>query len=132
MVDESSSIPLHHVIIHPEHLAADCEVLVRNIEILRDSTNKSGQWAFRKTKFTLEERRLLLAEAIKIGVMVAFQNHLYSLWEKLRYLQQDGAPIRLRLSCAVARLVMREVFHSPFTPYWCTQHCQQKPPLLRG
>ena len=106
MVDESSSIPLHHVIIHPEHLAADCEVLVRNIEILRDSTNKSGQWAFRKTKFTLEERRLLLAEAIKIGVMVAFQNHLYSLWEKLRYLQQDGAPIRLRVSCAVARLVM--------------------------
>ena len=43
MVDESSSIPLHHVIIHPEHLASDCEVLVRNIEILRDSTNKSGQ-----------------------------------------------------------------------------------------
>ena len=38
MVDESSSIPLHggvhhHVIIHPEHLAGDSEVLVRNIEL---------------------------------------------------------------------------------------------------
>ena len=73
----------------------------------RDSTNKSGQWAFRRTEFTSAERRLLLAEAIKIGVTTAFQNHLYQFAGKT-YIQRDGAPIGVRLSCAVARLVMNK------------------------
>ena len=72
-----------------------------------EPTNRSGQWAFRRTEFTSEERRLLLAEAIRIGVTTAFQNHLYQFAGKT-YLQRDGAPIGERLSCAVARLVMNK------------------------
>ena len=68
-------------------------------------THTSGQWTFSRTDFSAEEKRPLLAEAAKIGVTTVFKNHLYQFWGQT-YLQSDGAPIGVRLSCGVARLVM--------------------------
>ena len=48
---------------------------------------------------------MLLARAVAIGVKAVFRNHLYQFAGKT-YRQSNGAPIGVRLSCAVARLIM--------------------------
>ena len=68
-------------------------------------TVSSGQWRFPKSQFTAEEKRMLLARAVALGVKAVFRNHLYQFAGKT-YLQTNGAPIGVRLSCAVARLIM--------------------------
>ena len=68
-------------------------------------TINGGQWRFYRTKFSDAEKKLLLAEAVSIGVRTVFQNHLYQFAGKT-YVQRKGCPIGVRLSCAVARLVM--------------------------
>ena len=65
----------------------------------------SGQWRFPRSQFTTEEKRMLLARAVAIGVKAVFRNHLYQFAGKT-YRQSNGAPIGVRLSCAVARLIM--------------------------
>ena len=68
-------------------------------------TINGGQWRFFRTKFSDAEKKLLLAEAVSIGVRTVFQTHLYQFAGKT-YVQKKGCPIGVRLSCAVARLVM--------------------------
>ena len=68
-------------------------------------TMSSGQWRFPRSQFTTEEKRMLLARAVAIGVKAVFRNHLYQFAGKT-YRQSNGAPIGVRLSCAVARLIM--------------------------
>ena len=54
--------------------------------------------------FTEAEKKLLFAEAVRIGVSAIFRSHLYS-FAGCTYVQQTGLPTGVRLSCAVARLV---------------------------
>ena len=68
-------------------------------------TVSPGQWRFPKSQFTAEEKRMLLARAVALGVKAVFQIHPYQFAGKT-YLQTNGAPIGVRLSCAVARLIM--------------------------
>ena len=68
-------------------------------------TMSSGQWRFPRSQFTTEEKRMLLARAVAVGVKAVFRNHLYQFAGKT-YRQSNGAPIGVRLSCAVARLIM--------------------------
>ena len=56
--------------------------------------------------FLMQKRNsYLLAEAVSIGVKTVFLNHLYQFAGKT-YMQRKGYPIGVRLSCAVARMVM--------------------------
>ena len=48
---------------------------------------------------------MLLARVVALGVKAMFQNHFYVFAGKT-YLQSNGAPIGVRLSWAVAQLIM--------------------------
>ena len=69
-------------------------------------TVASGQWRFTRSPdtFTAEEKKLLFAEAVRLGVVALFGLHLYSFGSKV-FVQRSGTPIGVRLSCGVARLV---------------------------
>ena len=56
-------------------------------------------------KLTPRERKLIVAEVIRISTEVLFKNHLYTFGGKV-FKQKEGGPIGLRGTCAVARLTM--------------------------
>ena len=63
------------------------------------------QWRFPTVKLTQEEKRMIVAEVVKIITEVMFETHLYTFGGKV-YRQRRGGPIGLRGTCAIARLVM--------------------------
>ena len=64
-------------------------------------------WVFPDREPTELEKRRLLACNVEIGIRMLFRSHLYQFIGKV-YLQNDGGPIGVRLSGAVARAVMGE------------------------
>ena len=54
---------------------------------------------------TAQERRLMFALLLELMVMRVMKNHIYS-FNGVNKLQQDGGPIGLKLSGAVAKVVM--------------------------
>ena len=63
------------------------------------------QWRFPDIILAEEEKKLMVAEVIKIMIEILFKNHLYTFGGK-RYRQKKGGPIGLRATCAIARLVI--------------------------
>ena len=59
------------------------------------SFEASGQWRFPRSQFTKEEKRMLLARAVAIGVKAMFRKHLYQFAGKT-YLQSNWASGWLR------------------------------------
>ena len=70
-----------------------------------DSGDHLDQWRFPKITLTGLEKKKILATVIRIAVKTMFNTHVYS-FDSRYYLQQQGGPIGLRATCAVARLVM--------------------------
>ena len=68
-------------------------------------TEEEEIWVFPSAEPTEEEKKMLIACSIEIGVRAVFLNHLYEFDGKI-YLQQDGGPIGVRLAGTVARAVM--------------------------
>ena len=63
------------------------------------------QWHFPKVKLTERQKRLIIAEVIKIIAEVMFKNHLYTFGGQV-FKQKQGGHIGLRGTCAIARLTM--------------------------
>jgi hypothetical protein len=66
---------------------------------------KEGNWIFPDTELTELEQRMVIAMMVQIGVIVAMNTHQYSFDGKM-FLQNAGGPIGLRVTCAIARVVM--------------------------
>ena len=70
-----------------------------------EEEEQATRWTFRRTEFTEEEKRNILAKVVEIAVRTTFRLHMYQFEGKIR-LQKAGGPIGLRLTGVVARLVM--------------------------
>ena len=76
-------------------------------EALDAGGKASKQWVWPKVCLTEEEKRMIVATVIQIGVLVMFSTHVYQFAGRF-FLQKKGGPIGLRSTCAVARLTMLE------------------------
>ena len=65
------------------------------------------RWEFPNLEATEQEKRILVAVCLEIGVRAVFDLHTYQFGGKL-YLQSDGGPIGLRLTGACAKVVMAQ------------------------
>ena len=72
---------------------------------LGSSVNDEDQWVFPNVELTELERKMIMAEVMRLLVEVSFKTHIYSFNNKF-FLQSDGGPIGLRSTCAIARVVM--------------------------
>ena len=70
-----------------------------------DQEMKETKWTYTKTEYTEEERRLIIAEVVRIAVETVFKNHLYA-WGAGVRLQDKGGAIGEALTQVVARIVM--------------------------
>ena len=64
------------------------------------------QWRFPQVTLTTEEKKMIIAEVVKITTEVMFENHLYTFGGRV-YRQRRGGPIGLRGTCAIARLCIQ-------------------------
>ena len=71
------------------------------------STESEENWIFPSVTYTQLEKKMMIATIIQIVVLVMMSTHVYSFDGKI-FLQQEGGPIGLRSTCAVARVVMNE------------------------
>ena len=62
-------------------------------------------WIFPNIELTEQEKRMIPATGIYIGVIVMINTHVYE-FNGETFLQKAGGPIGLRSTCAVARVVM--------------------------
>ena len=65
------------------------------------------QWIFEKENLTETEERLVIAAVIEVALKIIFKNFSYKFAGKF-YHQQDGGPIGVRLTGALAQLVMED------------------------
>ena len=63
------------------------------------------QWRFPRVTLTEEEKKMIMAEVVKISTEIMFENHLYTFGGRV-FRQKRGGPIGLRGTCAIARLCM--------------------------
>ena len=66
--------------------------------------NNEEHWYFPGAELTLNEKRLIIATVVKIGVLIMMNTHVYT-WNGESFLQKAGGPIGLRSTCAVAGVV---------------------------
>ena len=59
---------------------------------------------FRRS-YTADEKKILLAKCIQVGIDIAFQNHIYWYHSEM-YRQLEGGVIGARLTAMKARVVM--------------------------
>ena len=62
-------------------------------------------WRSKEVEWTRVEKRVAVAEMVRIGVICMMNTHTF-LWDGKWFLQKEGGPIGLRGTCAVARIVM--------------------------
>ena len=63
------------------------------------------QWIFPNVELSELQKRKVIARVLQVAVKTMFRTHVYKFDTKY-YLQQQGGPIGLRATCAVARLTM--------------------------
>ena len=63
------------------------------------------KWIFPQIVLTVEERKGILAEVMRIVAEIMFETHIYTFNGRV-YKQRKGEPIGLRGTCALARLAM--------------------------
>ena len=68
---------------------------------------KLEQWVFPRVTLTALEKKMIVAEVMRVAVRTMFRTHVYTFDNKY-YLQKKGGPIGVRGTCAVARLTMIE------------------------
>ena len=66
-----------------------------------------SQWIFPKVDLTEIEKRLIVATVVEIGVKTVFRTHVYQFGGRT-FQQQQGGPIGLWATGAIARIVMAE------------------------
>ena len=71
------------------------------------SVDDDSQWIFPSVEPTEKEKRMMVATVVEVGVRTVFKTHLYQFGGHT-YHQQAGGPIGLRVTGAVARIVMGE------------------------
>ena len=65
-----------------------------------------NQWQFKRDMNLTElERKIIMAEVLRLAVEIMFDTHIYSFGGHF-YKQKEGGPIGLRSTCALARVVM--------------------------
>ena len=64
------------------------------------------QWEFPSVILEEWEKKFLASEVIKIAIKTLFNKHYYTFGGKM-YHQDEGGPIGLRATCAIARMVMQ-------------------------
>ena len=74
-------------------------------EALGPTTNGDKQWVFPNVEISDKEKRMIVGEVMRLSVEILFKTHCYSFKGKV-FKQQDGGPIGLRSTCAIARVVM--------------------------
>ena len=67
--------------------------------------NAENSWIIPDKEWTDWEKRVLVAEMVRIGVVVMMNTHLFR-WDGRIFLQKKGGPIGLRATCCVARITM--------------------------
>ena len=67
--------------------------------------NAENSWNIPEVEWTDLEKRLMMAEMTRMGVIVMMNSHIFR-WDGKLYLQRHGGPIGLRATCAVARVTM--------------------------
>ena len=67
--------------------------------------NSENSWIIPDKEWTDWEKRVLVAEMVRIGVVVMMNTHLFR-WDGRIFLQKKGGPIGLRGTCCVARITM--------------------------
>ena len=70
-----------------------------------EEEEKITKWVYDRIVFTEDEQRQLLAKVMEVAVRTTFRNNLYQFEGQMR-VQAAGGPIGLRLTGAVARVVM--------------------------
>merc|ERR1712082_56584 len=74
-------------------------------DVMTEEENSETQWIFPDRSPTPSEERKLLNAALAIAIRFIFSSHMYTFGGKV-YIQSDGGPIGLRLTCALAKLRM--------------------------
>ena len=103
------------VMMTPDEVSRDKlgEVLPKRVKISRKplTTNcllsnkpEHEEWVLGRSP-TEDEKRMMLANTVAIGVRYVMENHTYKMGDDI-FLQSEGCPIGLNLSQAVARAVM--------------------------
>ena len=82
-----------------------CKPTITGNAALGAESTHYDHWFYPRTHFTTEEKKLLFANCLQIGIMTLFRNHLYQFCGKI-FRQNGGAPSGLRVSCPAARIVM--------------------------
>ena len=67
--------------------------------------NAEDSWIIPNKGWTELEKKILVAEMVRIGVIVMMNTHLFR-WDGRMFLQRKGGPIGLRVTCCVARITM--------------------------
>ena len=70
-----------------------------------DIKKAEAKWRIPETEWTGLEKKLMLAEMTRVGVIIMMNTHLFR-WDGRIFLQRKGGPIGLRATCAVARVTM--------------------------
>ena len=67
--------------------------------------NAEKSWIVPDKEWSELEKKILVAEMVRIGVIVMMNTHLFR-WDGRIFLQRKGGPIGLRATCCVARITM--------------------------
>ena len=91
-------------------------------DVLTGKQDSDTQWIFPDITPTAADERRLLAAALALAVRFIFSTHMYTFGGRV-YLQSDGGPIGLRLTCALAKLRMA-VFARTLKQILSTNHIE--------
>ena len=72
---------------------------------LGPDTNDEKQWKFPSVELTEVEKRMIMAEVLRLSIEIMYTTHIYSFGGR-SYKQREGGPIGLRSMCALSRVVM--------------------------
>ena len=100
MTEEEKTInPLRRVLPIRKSKTGSKPWVTGSIKNAEDSVNIPNR------EWTGIEEKILLAEMVRIGVIVMMNTHLFR-WNGKIFLQKKGGPIGLRATCCVARITM--------------------------
>ena len=89
----------------PERRSNRRKPLMTGSGSLKTKKERHGPWLKRERIPNAREKRLMMKEAIKIGLALILRNHVYLFDNKIRR-QEDGGPIGLDLTEVVAKIFM--------------------------
>ena len=90
--------------------------LITGKQAMAAESHHEEHWIFPSEKPTRQELKMLFAKCLEIATLTLFTTHLYQ-FNAIIHKQKSGAPIGLRISCAVAKIVMN-MFDRRFDCKW--------------